>query len=224
MRRLACVLGLALAACGDPLVESSYVGTPQLTVRGVVQQVSDMRIPAMHGPLALSVFWIGTGTTATPPLEQEARLDSGLGEYTMTMFDAPPAEARRFSTLTPGVELAIGVLALYADQDTSGTLALDRDLLLGASAQHVVVFTSADVPGDSRAGRLVGALRAGYHVLVHDRRSACRFYAAQACTAEGALLPAGEAPSVTLTLWDTPDLVVVPAPALDAGSVWGVAP
>lgn len=213
-----------LSACGDPLVSETFVGTPELQLGGVVLQ-GNSRIPSMHGALALSVFWIGANNDLRP-VEQEARLDSGLAEYSMTLFDPPPTEASGFSELVGGAELAIGVIALYADKNEDGALDLTNDLLLGASSQHLLVYAGQEISATSEAAELLGPIAAGYHVYRHEQTSACHFVTASNCAPEGSLLPAENTGAVSLVLWPVPEDVIVPAPLLLYGgterSVWGV--
>ncbi|MFO0725256.1 MAG: hypothetical protein U1E65_15850 [Myxococcota bacterium] len=219
MRKLILILILG-TGCGEPLVGSDYIGTPELSVRGTVQQISG-RIPADHGDLALGVFWIGTSSGAAAGVEQDAHLDAGLGAYTMRLFDAPPESALHFSAIAGDAPLGLGVVALYADQNHSGAFEPEGDLLLGASPQHLVVFAARALPGSSPAAALLGEISAGYHLFVHDRTSTCRFIAAERCAAEGGLSEVAADASVPLTLWDDPMMVVVPAPKLPSGaSVW----
>lgn len=210
-------LVLILAGCGEPLVGSSYLGTELFKLGGVVVQPNH-RIPAMHGALALSLFWIGGQAASDARVEQHAQLDSGFSEYSMTLFDPPPAGAAGFSDLLPGGELSIGVIVLYADKDTSGSLDLASDLLLGASADHVVVFASAPVSAGTPAAALLGELDAGYHTYRNDGPSSCRFVEAASCAPQGTLT-ATTGP-VSLSLWPTAEEVVVPAPAARQGTIW----
>lgn len=217
------LLVLALAACGDPLVGPSYVGTPELEVHGVVRQANS-RIPSAHGALRLSVFWIGAVGGGGGGVEQEARLESGLAEYSMKLFDAPAEGASGFGSLMPDSPLALGVIALYADKNENGRLDLDADLLLGASAQHLVVFAGRAIAAGSPAAALLGPLGAGYHVVEHDRPSLCHFVDAARCAPEGGLVEVARPSTVALTLWELPEQVVVPAPALAGGTVWSLSP
>jgi hypothetical protein len=203
-------------------VGTRYEGTPRITVGGTVIQ-GNVRVPAMHGPLALSVFWIGADSGAAP-VEQASRLDSGVAQYSMTLFDAPPAGAAGFSALAGGGALALGVIALYADKDGDGALDLSTDLLLGASAQHLLVFSERGVSEDSAAFTLTGTLSPGYHALVHESESRCAFVRAAECAPEGSLREAKNQDAITLTLWPDAESVVVPAPAVARGptpaSIW----
>lgn len=217
------LLFLALAGCGDPLVGPSYVGTPELEVRGVVRQAGS-RIPSAHGPLKLSVFWIGAAGGGGGAVEQEARLESGIAEYSMKLFDAPTSEASGFTALMPDSPLALGVIALYADKDDNGRLDLSTDLLIGASAQHLVVFAGRAIAAESPAAALLGSLGPGYHVVQHDRASSCHFVDAARCAPEGGLVEVVQPSTVALTLWQFPEEVVVPAPALSAGTIWSLTP
>ena len=101
---------VGLVGCGDPLVGPTYSGTPLFSLGGAVIQ-PDARVPSSHGGLQLGVFWVG----GDGQVEQRARLDSGLAEYTLTLFDAPPESAFGFESLDPDRTLAIGVMFLYAE-------------------------------------------------------------------------------------------------------------
>lgn len=210
------LVGLAFGAiglaCGDPLVGPGFVGTPELSIQGGVEQRGG-RLPMDHGDLKLGVFWIRSSTTGATRVEQETQVEPGLAAYTLRLFDAPPAEALRFADGRVG----LGVIVLYADRDTSGAFERATDLVLGAAPQHVVAYArdaASPVPGQPTA-----TLPIGYSVLVHDVASACAFFAAESCRPEGGLAPT-QAARVPLVLWDDPGFVVVPAPAVGMGSVW----
>jgi hypothetical protein len=199
-------------ACGDPLVGPEFVGTPELSIQGGVEQRGG-RLPVDHGAITLGVFWIRSSTTGATRLEQETQVEPSLAAYTLRLFDAPPAEALRFAD----GQVGLGVIVLYADRDGSGAFERARDLVLGAAPQHVVAYArdaTSPVPGQPTA-----ALPIGYSVLVHDVASRCAFSAAELCRPEGGLAPTRSV-RVPLVLWDDPSVVVVPAPALGARSVW----
>lgn len=208
---------LVTAACGDPLVGETFTGTPVFSIGGAVVQ-ANARIPASHGDPSARLFWIGADAARS---EQAATLGAALAEFSMTLFEPPPPEAAAFTHLVSEGELAIGVIALYADKNDNQTFEPTQDRLLGASAQHVVVHASAGVAAEDPAAALLGAVDPGYHLYVHDRPSQCRFVEAASCTAEGGLAAAADLGDVTLTLWQDPDQVRVPAPALDPDTtIW----
>lgn len=223
MKHLLALLAFASFACGDPLIGSRFAGTPDVSLGGAVR-LADLRVPGDHGELALRVFWIGAPSGGGAPVEQEARLDSGFAEYSMTLFDAPPPGASAFSSLLDGAPLALGVIALYADRNGNGALELDEDLLLGATAQHLLVFAGATITEGDPAAALLGAIPAGYHVFEHDRESACHFVDAASCAPEGGLARVSALDKVALSIWSEPEKVIVPAPAIASGgaSVWAV--
>lgn len=210
-------LAAGLAGCGDPIVGETYLGTPAFQVRGPVVQ-RETRIPASHGTLSARVFWVGAPADAE---EQPATLDGGLAEFSMTFFDPPPGEATTFTSGGGAGRLGLGIIVLYADRDEDSRFDPKQDLLLGASAQHLVVYASSAVRSEDPLFSLLGPLAPGFHLYEHDRESQCRFVAAESCAPEGRLVPAEETGAVTLTLWATPEAVIVPAPALDASaSIW----
>lgn len=210
-------LGLTLAGCGAPLVGEDFSGTPVFSIRGAVVQANP-RIPASHGVVSARLFWIGADPAAA---EQSARLDADLAEFSMTLFEPPPAAATAFDGLVGSGRLGLGVIGLYADTDDDQRYDPDVDRLLGASAQHVVVFASEGVPAGSPAEALLGVLEPGYALYVHDAPSECRFVEASTCAGEGDLRTAESLEDVTLTLWGAPEEVRVPAPRLEPGaSIW----
>ncbi len=217
MRRALWMLGLGLVACGDPLVTERFEGTPTFELGGAIVQ-ANARIPASHGTASARLFWIGASPDDG---EQVATLGAGFAEFSMTLFDPPPASAAAFSDRVDRGALGIGVIAVYADTDDDGRFDPDQDRLLGASAQHVVVHSSEGVGVDDPAYDVLGAVAPGYHVYEHDTPSACRFVDAAACPPEGGLVLADDARNVTLTLWMEPGEVRVPAPAIDGdNSIW----
>lgn len=210
-------IGLALAGCGDPLVGDTFTGTPVFSIGGAVVQANP-RVPASHGVVSARLFWIGATDAGG---EQAARLDADLAEFSMTLFEPPPAEATAFGALVEQGTLGLAVIGVYADTDDDQRYDPEVDRLLGASAQHVVVHTSEGVAAGSPAAALLGELPPGYHLYEHDQPSACRFVQAASCPEEGGLRPAESPQDVTLTLWAAPEDVRVPAPALEAGaSIW----
>lgn len=218
---------LACASCGPPLVGSNFYGTPQFSVGGAVVSVVS-RVPSSHGRLELSVLWVGAAQPGSQPVEQQAQLDSELGAFTMTLFDPPSQAASGFSDLVNEGQLAVGVIVLYADQNGSGALEPAQDLLLGASAQHVVVYSEGPVAPQELAAELVGPLEAGYHLLQLDGESTCRLVQATECQGQGKLLATSDLDEVTLSLWGTAEEVRVPAPrrpsSPQAESIWGPTP
>ena len=223
MRFVWLAVGLGMAACGEPLVSTEYLGTPELTVSGGVIQ-ADTRVPSDHGEVKLSLLWIGTQGALDAEREQQATLGADLGEYTMTLFDPPAETVTTFSDLMIQGRLGLAVIVLYADADGSGRLEIGEDVLLGASAQHVVGWSSRPIEPDSPAALLAGEGPAGYRLYELDVESRCRFVSAEACPGEGQLIEVGANRRVALTLWRTAESVVVPAPKLTPNSsvsVWG---
>lgn len=207
-----------LTGCGEALVDEVYLGTPMFRLGGPVVQ-GNPRIPSSHGDLSARLFWVGASSEAE---EQAVKLDGDLAAFSMTLFDPPPSASTAFSERVARGALGFAIVVLYADRDGDGRYDAMRDLLLGASAQHVVVFTSEGVQSGTPGEALLGALSPGYHLFVQEQPSQCRFVTAATCTPEGRLVPAPGA-EVPLTLWPTADEVRVPAPALDAQqSIWSV--
>lgn len=217
MMRRVVLFASMLAACGDPLVTEQYAGTPTFEIGGAIVQ-ANARIPASHGVASARLFWIGA---ASLDGEQPAELGAGFAEFSMTLFDPPPPAAAAFSDRVDVGTLGIAVVAVYADTNDDALFDPEVDRLLGASAQHVVVYTSDGVDAEDPAHAFLGALEPGYHVFEHDRASTCRFVLAADCAPEGGLVRSEDTGDVTLTLWAEPGDVQVPAPALDADvSIW----
>lgn len=211
---LAIALGAPLA-CGDPLIGPGYSGTPLFSLGGAVIQ-PDARVPSSHGGLQLGVFWVG----GDGQVEQRARLDSGLAEYTLTLFDPPPESAFGFASLVPDRSLAIGVMVLYAEADQQSGLDPGRDLILGAAAQHLLVYAAAPLTEGGAGASVFGPLGPGYHLFAQAEPSTCHFLDADRCPAQGPPVAADPERAVPLSLWSRPDQVLVPAPALGPAPLW----
>lgn len=206
---------LVLLGCGDPLIGPGYSGTPAFTVGGTVLQ-GNLRVPASHGALELGVFWIAQPAQ----VEQQARLEAGLAEYHLTLFEPPPPSAFGFDSLAPAETLAIAVMVLYAEVDGRPGLTSDGDLVLGASAQHLLVYADPGLtPGPTLAAALPG-LTPGYQLYAQSETSTCTFDRATTCTAAGPPVRVDTLDQVPLTLWPTPAEVRVPSPALGDRPLW----
>ena len=216
MRALTAILALTASpmGCGDPLIGPTYLGTPLFQLGGPVIQ-GNPRVPASHGDLSARVFWLRAPEGAE---EQWARLDGGLAEFSMTFFEPPPPEAMTFSS-----RFSLGIIVLYADRNEDQRFDPAQDQLLGASAQHVVVYAQETLDAEEPSFALLGRLEPGYHVFEHDRPSRCPFVTAAACSPEGGLARTTDTGDVPLTLWTRPEGVLVPAPALgESTSIWGM--
>lgn len=214
--RVGALLALGiLSGCGDPLVGPGYSGTPLFSLGGAVIQ-PDLRVPSSHGDLRLGVFWVG----GDGQVEQRARLDSGLAEYTLTLFEPPPDSAFGFLSLVPADTLAIGVMVLYAEVDPGGGFDPSSDLILGAAAQHLLVYVAEALVEGGAGASVFGPRGPGYHLFAQTEPSRCHLLEASGCPAQG--LPQAADPNlpVPLSLWSRPDQVLVPAPALGAAPLW----
>lgn len=214
----AALLALLVVGCGDPLVGEDYLGTPAFEIHGAVQQArggADVR------GARLSLFWIGfdSQTQARQVVEQRVTVDHAFARFDLALFDDPPPEALTFDGA------GIALIVVYADRNESGGLNSEvrtpeegPDVILGAAATHVVAFASRALEPDGRAGRVLGAIDAGYH-LFESSDSTCHFIEATQCIGQGALRRVDAAETdVLLDLHPTPETVVVPNPAVPGSS------
>ncbi len=132
MRSLAILaLALALAACGDRLVDSSYRGPALATVRGSMVPTPGTEVA---GPVRLAVAWYpqwlaaaaAAGGASLPPVVTEDVPVEGTFpvDFRLPIHAPPPAEA--LAPLGEGLagRGAFGVLLAYHDLDGDGRLGL----------------------------------------------------------------------------------------------------
>lgn len=211
------LLSLLLVGCGDPLVGETFLGTPVFSIEGAVVMTPTARTPTDHGDVQISLFWIGVNSLYQPTIgvEQRAELTSGLGEYSMTLFDPPPDDSTTFSDLLDSDgEFGLALVVVYADGNGDQVLDLGVDTLLGASQQHLIGYANRPLEVTDRASDIVGTIEAGYHLFEHDQSSACRFVEAASCEGEGNLRLVPNDTRVVLTLHQDAANVIVPAPRL----------
>jgi len=229
MRRASWIAFIAAAACGDPLVGPDFLGTPAFGLSGDVQRPEVGASPADEN-LRLSLFWIGFDSTSSrlPVIEQHTLLGAGLASFELTLFDAPPEEALRFGDLTGSADIDVGIalIVLYADRNANELLNAENsrleespDVVLGASMDHLVVYTTHAIEQGTAAWDLLGELEAGYHLYSNAGGRTCPFTQNQSCIGEGPLARVDpESETVVLTLWPTPEQVLVPNPAVPRGT------
>lgn len=217
------LLCAGFAGCGDALVGETFLGSPLFRVEGAVQRAEVGREPTDHGEVRLSLFWIGFDRPdeARDVVEQRTDLDPALGGFEMAAFDIPPEDALAFDGGAPGGdEVAVGfaLLVLYADGNANAQLnaggdSSGPDVLLGASASHVVVYADGPVDIGSPAGEITGAIDAGYHLFENAGGHVCPFSATRGCAGRGVVVEVDPTQAnVVLTLYDRPEQVVVPSP------------
>lgn len=218
---------VALAGCGDGLVDEAYLGTPLFDLRGAV--VAD-EAAAPEDP-RLSLFWIGydSRTQERQVVEQRTTIDAAFARFDLAVFDVPPPEALTFEGA------GIALIVVYADGNDNDALnsyvsapEAGPDTILGASRTHLVVYASEPIEDGGRAGNILGPLEPGYHLFESDD-SSCRFLEATRCVGAGGITRVDAATtSISIRLEGTPEAVLVPNPAVpgmtsagDSGSLYG---
>ncbi len=208
------------AGCGDAIVGQGYLGTPTFELGGAIQQTAPPEGADEPQNLRLSLFWIGFDSRALAGsvVEQRTTLDAGLARFRMALFDRPPDEALRFDG--GAARVGVALIVLYADQNgndaLNATLGVEGpDAVIGASATHVVAFASGPVAADTPAGRILGAVEPGYHLLENIGGNVCAFVEPAGCFGRGGLEPRAPTDRVVLTLSPRPDAVLVPDPQVD---------
>lgn len=128
---------LGLAACGDPVVGTEYVGEPLFTLGGIVRHEDDQPLP--DGALYVTILFevrSEDGYSWLPPLQVETSFPAS---YVLNIYVSPPDDL-----LKPTQEglLAIGAPMLYVDVDGDGSFNPDVDLRAGTSDGVVVMYLS----------------------------------------------------------------------------------
>ncbi len=203
---------------GVPLVGETYLSTPAFEVHGAVHQ---SRGGTDVDRARLSLFWIGfdSRTQERQVVDQRVTVDHAFARFDLALFDDPPPEALTFDGA------GIALIVVYADGNENGQLNSDvrapedgPDVILGAAPTHVVAYASQALDGSGRAGDVLGAIDAGYH-LFESNNSTCHFIEAVHCIGDGSLRQVDPAETVVLLdLHPTPEAVVVPNPAVPGAS------
>ncbi len=193
----------------------TYLGTPVFDLEGSVVAEG----PSPTDELRLSLFWIGFDSIAEERtvVEQRTFLDSGLARFRVSLFDSPGEDALRFE----GVGIAL--LVLYADNNDNGMLnrgpiSDGPDIVVGASASHLLVYAEEPVSADSLAGKILGAVPAGYHLFENASGHTCTFVYSQGCAGAGTLQRVEGSAEVLLRLEADPEQVQVPNPQVPGES------
>ena len=220
-----------LVGCGDPLVGPSFLGTPSFELGGTVDEAAAGAFAAQD-KLRLSLFWIGFDSRehARPVVEQRAAIDQGLGTFRMTLFGAPPPDAVGFDAWTPdGVHAGVALIVLYADNNENEALNsyspdpnAGPDIVVGASATHLVAYADAPIPAEAPLATMLGTLEPGYHLFENVDGSTCAFTDTTGCRGAGRLTRVDPKEArVALRLSGNRAAVLVPNPAVPRGSVSG---
>jgi hypothetical protein len=150
------VVAVALAGC-DPLAGSDYVGQPMFTLKGSFASKANAPTSPVGGVALLWQDARGAGgpgvaaTTVPVSVEFPAEFDVSV--------PGPPPEAARFQIGAGEPELAEAYVYVVAD------VKAPRQTTRGMDREHVLVWSSADVPdGSPSAGYLGGGMTAGYHL------------------------------------------------------------
>jgi hypothetical protein len=117
MRGVRTVLGavVLVGACGDPAVDGSYEGEARFELDGLVCAIGEMHSPTT----AIGVMWTTLAADAT-------RADTLAGEAQTIDTRALPADFH---------------VSLFDDLDGDGTLAPDREPVLGVARGQFVMHT-----------------------------------------------------------------------------------
>ncbi|PTL83866.1 hypothetical protein [Vitiosangium sp. GDMCC 1.1324] len=164
LRGLAGVLAGGVLACGDSLVDESYLGTPRFTVDGSVNGTS-ASVDATNPDVSVAVFWMPRGTQLGGEdvlVEQQGTAIRAeyYRRFQVKLFDEP--EAGSLVTLSSGARYGIAKLGAY--RDANGNRRRDEEEpLLGLSDGRVLMRVPEALSArDSPTGR---PLVAGWHIL-----------------------------------------------------------
>ncbi|MFO0745968.1 MAG: hypothetical protein U1F43_09875 [Myxococcota bacterium] len=163
---------LALAACGDPLTEGDWRGTPAMVIRGGTvplppEAAADLELALVWAPLADAEAAAPPDGATFPVVAGDVASDRDFGAFELALHDAPPESVRGAEG-----ELSVALLTVLAvpgalPDAVSG--ATRGELARGVSDDHYVVWAR-----DAAAARAAGtpailnpiALADGYNLAV----------------------------------------------------------
>lgn len=128
-----------MAACGDPLTDGDWLGTPELIVRGTTASLPS----EVEASLELVIVWSTVDRPDTfPTTFADVGSDSDFGAFELALYDAPPGVAAD--------TIGVGLLTVLAVPPSGLAATLDSTALgehaRGVSSEHYVLF----VPDASR--------------------------------------------------------------------------
>ena len=219
-----------LWACGDPLVSRSYVGAAVYELEGTFQPAEGFDHAVDPATLRLGVFFAGYDTRGALSniIEHRVEVDTAFTRFVLRIFDEPAAEALTFSPLTEDADnaLGLGILVVYADLNGNGILETGGpegegvDLVVGAGGRDVIVYLRRPIAGATQAVELLGEIGAGYHLYRTREAAGCRFFESSACEGFGGVTRVVDGSLPTVTLFNRPEDVLVPAPALPSSGTF----
>src|SRR5262245_48048293 len=118
MRRAMVVLGLALSACGDPLVSGDYRGEPIFKLEGQIATIAVLPSELRDADFSISLFWspLRDPTAPDPVLIEQRSVTTTVrfpSTFELRVFQ-PPAEEHFASSDSAWVA---GLLLVYVDSD-----------------------------------------------------------------------------------------------------------
>ncbi len=156
-RGLTGALALAGVACGDALVDDTYLGTPRFSVHGMLVSSSD-EVNEENPRVELALFWSprGTGQGDTwlqhPGSPQRAE---HFQPFHLSVFDEP--EARSLVTTPSGARYGIALVAVYRDANGNGRKD-EAEPFLGSAHQSALLRSLTDLSAeDSPTGAPLAA-------------------------------------------------------------------
>lgn len=161
-RGLALGVMVAIAGCGEPLVDERYRGEPIFTARGQIDAQATAT-SFVDGVLRASIFW-------QTSLEKDGRLVEQLSLSTRVEFPStievqvfyPPSRAY-FVESTTTAPYAVGFLLLYVDVDEDRRFQEGRDRFVGGDLRNSFLYSPQRVTADrSPTGT---ALSAGFSLV-----------------------------------------------------------
>lgn len=136
---------LFLGACGDPVVDGSFLGEPLAVLRG--RTVGDAGTSAIARPY-VGILWINFGSDEVRVIQSMAPIEGGplSRDFTLTVWDAPPPGA--INVHCDGTRFGMGLALAVDDLDGDGAVSIDLDtgalappdLVFGIAPRHVIVY------------------------------------------------------------------------------------
>jgi hypothetical protein len=141
---------LALAGCGDALVDARYAGEPLVVVQGsVLSDFTPEELNLTSGALAITLDWAELDEAESPP-DVAVRITTDFpARYTLRIYGPPPAAAFFDAPWSEGGRIAVATPLLYMDDDGDGQWDAAKERVVGGAHDIVLLFTHRPVHIDA---------------------------------------------------------------------------
>lgn len=146
---------LTLTACGDPLADGTYPGSPLFQISGTVYADAS-QAPPIEG-VQVTLLW---GPNDEGSWQESLGLNTTFpSRFELTLYAPPPTDL-----MSPlGAGLGVGSPVLYTDDDHDGVFDRDRDTLVGGSEDKLVLYVGDEAEITDTGSQWAAEL--GYHMV-----------------------------------------------------------